>query len=437
MQVFLMCLFAVMPVAAQDAATAGGSVGFRTDGTGVYLDANPPVKWSATENVIWKTPMPSSANAMPILVGDRIFVTNDKPPTLLCVSVSDGKILWSDRISYMDAVPEEELEAAELAARLKSARNDGESAQIRKQMKAVEYFTEPDFMTGHGLSMGYGGPTPCSDGKNVYVLYGNGMAASYDLKGNRRWVRFIEKPPNPQGYYSSPLLAGGVLLVHLGKVRGLDPATGKTRWQTDSPVTWATPVHLRVGETDVAVTAMGHVIRLSDGKKVATIPSGGGAEQFQPTVADNTVFLITGTESGSSATRLKPARDGRIEIETVWSNKELKGGPYSVYAEGLLYAQGGGDSLQVLDAKTGGIIYTQKLDMGECYQCITVAGPYVYFPVNQDNNKQSQMKVMARGRKYQVVTANIQMGENFLGAPVFSGTRMYIRGYKNLYCIGK
>ena len=47
------------------------------------------------------------------------------------------------------------------------------------------------------------------------------------------------------------------------------------------------------------------------------------------------------------------------------------------------------------------------------------------------------MKVVARGRKHQIVTERIQMGENFLGGPVFSGTRMYIRGYKNLYCIGK
>ena len=58
------------------------AVGWRGDGTGVYPDARPPVKWSATENVLWKTPMPGKSNASPILVGDRIFVCSE-PSTLL------------------------------------------------------------------------------------------------------------------------------------------------------------------------------------------------------------------------------------------------------------------------------------------------------------------------------------------------------------------
>ena len=416
-------------------AAAETTVGWRTDGTGVYPDARPPVKWSATENVVWKTPMPSSANAMPILVGNRMFVTSDHPTTLHCVSAADGKILWSDSISYLDAVPKEDLEAVKLAAEFKAAKSEGEKANVLKKMEMVQYFELPDFMTGHGLSIGYASPTPCSDGKSVFVLYGTGIAAAYDLEGHRKWVRFIEKPPEPQGYYCSPLLAGGVLMVNLEKGWGLDPATGKTLWTTESKHCWTTPVYMRVGETDVAVTAVGDVIRLGDGKKVARIPQGGGAEQFQPIAADNTVYFIGCTGTGSSATRLRPARDGRIETETVWSKKELKGGFYCVYADGLIYAQGGegAEFLHVLNAKTGELVYTHKLQMGECYQSITVAGPYVYFPANGRGN----VLVVARGRQYQKVALNDQLGENFLGGPIFSGTRMYLRGYKNLYCIGK
>jgi outer membrane protein assembly factor BamB len=70
------------------------TVGWRGDGKGVYPDAQPPVKWSATENVLWKTPLPRKSNASPILVGDRIFVCSE-PDTLLCVSAKDGTILWS------------------------------------------------------------------------------------------------------------------------------------------------------------------------------------------------------------------------------------------------------------------------------------------------------------------------------------------------------
>ena len=34
------------------------TVGWRTDGTGRYPDAAPPLRWSKTENVVWKVALP-------------------------------------------------------------------------------------------------------------------------------------------------------------------------------------------------------------------------------------------------------------------------------------------------------------------------------------------------------------------------------------------
>ena len=44
-------------------------------GTGVAPDSALPLKWSATENVKWKTPLPEAGNSTPIVWGDRVFVT--------------------------------------------------------------------------------------------------------------------------------------------------------------------------------------------------------------------------------------------------------------------------------------------------------------------------------------------------------------------------
>ena len=74
------------------AAAADPRIGFRGDGTGSFPDAQPPVTWSATSNILWKTPMPGRCNGSPIVVGDSVF-TCSEPSTLLCVSASDGKIL--------------------------------------------------------------------------------------------------------------------------------------------------------------------------------------------------------------------------------------------------------------------------------------------------------------------------------------------------------
>src|SRR5262245_36532712 len=43
--------------------------------SGVSTDRNLPVKWSVTENVRWKTPLPEPGNSTPIIWGNRIFIT--------------------------------------------------------------------------------------------------------------------------------------------------------------------------------------------------------------------------------------------------------------------------------------------------------------------------------------------------------------------------
>ena len=51
-------VFLLLASFVQSALTAE-PVGWRTDGTGKYPDANPPIHWLADQNVIGATPMPS------------------------------------------------------------------------------------------------------------------------------------------------------------------------------------------------------------------------------------------------------------------------------------------------------------------------------------------------------------------------------------------
>src|SRR5262245_15278640 len=68
-------------------------IGWRTDGSGLYPRAVPPLEWSPTRNVVWKTPMPGYGVSHPVPLGERLF-TCSEPATLLCLSRTDGKILW-------------------------------------------------------------------------------------------------------------------------------------------------------------------------------------------------------------------------------------------------------------------------------------------------------------------------------------------------------
>src|SRR6516164_8238972 len=94
-------------------ALSAEGIGWRTDGSGCYPRAQPPLEWSTTKNVVWKTAMPGYGVSYPVLLGQRVFICSD-PSILLCLKKSDGNIIWQKNSSY------DELEiAADVREKLK------------------------------------------------------------------------------------------------------------------------------------------------------------------------------------------------------------------------------------------------------------------------------------------------------------------------------
>src|SRR5262245_5333184 len=89
----LVCLLTSRPAAAEEWP---GWRGPRGDGTS--KETGVPLRWSATDNVRWKTPIPGKGHSSPIVWGDRVFVTscieNREERVLLCIDRRDGKVLW-------------------------------------------------------------------------------------------------------------------------------------------------------------------------------------------------------------------------------------------------------------------------------------------------------------------------------------------------------
>ena len=458
-----------MVVAWAPALAADPRIGFRGDGTGNFPDAQPPVKWSASENVVWKTPMPGRCNGSPIVVGDRVF-TCSEPSTLLCVSAADGKILWSDTVTYFDYVPEDDPEAAEIIAKVNAAKTEKEreavKASLRKDILRCDYFEKPPVMGEHfGFTLEYTLPTPTSDGKQVYVVYGTGMAAAYSLDGRRQWVRALEKPRSATGYAASPLLAGGRLVINMGGfLHGLDPASGKTVWKMDQQEYYGSPVRADVGGAELVVVPMGNVYRASDGKLLGT----GAAinSQLTASVHGDTVYsawdesfndkkgpkLPPGTNFLSMAVRLRAHADGTIATEKLWEQTARPGGYSSpIYYDGLIHNKVGGEKntfhVIAFDAATGQVVYKSPpravVKGTDPHPSITQAGPYIYGGFDS-----GQMWVFKPGREFQEVAFNT-LAKGGLGAsltqedhdqmtspPFFVGNRMYIRTHKFLWCIG-
>jgi outer membrane protein assembly factor BamB len=390
-----------------------------------------------------------------------------EPSALLCVSAKDGAILWSSSTTYADAVPEDarqkaladqakadglrrklkELEAAQAevsealgktpddaALKAKLAKLEGEGKEASETLKALASYVPPKTSADNG----YSSPTPASDGKQVYAVFGTGIVACYDLAGQRRWVRRFETNPDDQepgvyGVSESPLLVGGQVLVQLKKLTALDTATGRTIWQAEAVCHYGSPIRLRIGDVAAVLTAWGDVFRVSDGKSLASKiwPSEGLPLQTccSPVMQGNTVYLVG---KGGGAVRFTPSPDGGLRSETLWESKAIKGWCVAspVYAGGLLYTLQKEGKIILLDAADGAPVYKESLGLkGDNYPSLVLAGPFLYA-----SNNDGDTVVIKPGREYQEVARNTL--EPFTSTPVFSGKRMYVRGQANLYCIG-
>jgi outer membrane protein assembly factor BamB len=267
-------------------AYAGDAVGWRGDGKGDFKALDAPTRWSRQEGIAWKTRLPATSISSPVVAGECAFVMAE-PNRLLCIRLSDGKVLWDRPHDYeavfapekVNEIKQQHAESqkvrqtiAELEKQLKSAQDAANADivsslqnRVRKLQQHDEKLTAipPPQIDGTGNTAS----TPVCDHENVYAVLGNGIVSSHRRDGQRNWIRFIGKPMSRHS--ASPLIAGNVLIVHLQQLIAVDRRTGEIVWKADTPPRNGTPVMLTVGEEAVVVTPAGAVVRGEDGKVLA------------------------------------------------------------------------------------------------------------------------------------------------------------------------
>lgn len=192
---------------------AGDAVGWRCDGAGKFRARNSPMRWSREKGIEWKSQLPATSLASPVVAGDRAFVMAE-PNRLLCFRVSDGELLW-DRSHEYDAIfaPEKvheikrqhaesqkvRLEIVELEKQLKSQQDANPNSadistlqdRIRELQRRDEQLTV--IPPAQGDATGNTASTPVCDLDNVYTVLGNGIVSSHRLEGQPNWLRFVGK----------------------------------------------------------------------------------------------------------------------------------------------------------------------------------------------------------------------------------------------------
>lgn len=175
------------------------------DANGVAKGDPVPTTWSATENVVWKSPIPGAGHSSPIIIGDFIYLETadekQKTQSVLCIDRLTGKEVWQKKL----------LEG------------NFESAMHRENTQASS--------------------TLACDGHRLYALFLNDRkiwAIALDLNGEMVWKTEVGSFASKFGYSASPTLYKSLVLVAAdhqqgGFIAGLNREDGAIVWRKPRP----------------------------------------------------------------------------------------------------------------------------------------------------------------------------------------------------------
>ncbi len=421
-------------------------VGWRGDGTGIFPGAQPPTTWSAKNNILWRTELPGGGYGSPVVCAGKVFAVS-QPAEVVCLDAESGEVQWKQTVSYATVLGE--AKAAEIEAtyqKIESERKvrrdayeaarkaDPNAPELEALKRAVEEVEQEEkeyaeqFPKEKRGGCGNAAATPVCDGRRLYVIMGVGIVAAFDLEGNRLWARHLEVPPGGWGHSSSPLLADGKLIVQIRDLVALDPATGEEIWRLETPSRYGTAVVTTIDGTEVLFTPAGAMVRAADGKLLADKLY--SMTNNSPLIHDGKLYAHEGGKT--KAYRLPESVAGSVNMELLWDAESTRDARMTsaAYHDGLLYSGGRSGIMDVTDAQTGRVVYRRRLNLGELFSSVAVAGNLVFY-----GGKDGKTLVLQPGRRYQELAVNEL--ERFSSTPLFVGNRIYLRTDRAMYCIGE
>lgn len=199
------------------------------NGSGVAPDsANYPVDIGPGKHVVWKTAL-LPGHSSPVISSGRIFLTAAEQGSK--VNAGSGKIVDEGGHIYTICL-------------------DRGTGRILWKREAPRPRLERYQPTNSPSS-----PSPVTDGKRVYVFFGDFGLLAYDFEGVEQWRLPLGPFNNQNGHGSSPILVDSLLVLLCDQdtdsyLLGVEKETGRVKWKTPRPnVTrsYSTPAVLRPG----------------------------------------------------------------------------------------------------------------------------------------------------------------------------------------------
>jgi outer membrane protein assembly factor BamB len=418
---------------------------FRGPGSrGTATNQSIPTKWTATDNILWKKDLPGRGWSSPIVVDNRIIVTTvvnssaneeakkglyfggdrSKPPQsehqwqVHCLDAMTGQLLWEKTVKQ--GIPEYPIH----------------------------------------IKNSYASETPVSDGKNVYVYFGNVGVFCFDMLGNEVWRKEIAGNPMRAGWgtAASPVLHNDQLFLVNDNERdsylvALNKVTGQELWRKsrDEKSNWSTPYVWVNSKRTELVTAGTNGVRSYDldGNELWSLKGMSSITIATPYVVDDMLIISSGyvLDSKRPLYAIRPGAAGDISVSgdvttnefVVWS--QPRSAPYNpstiAVADKLfvLYDRG---TLAGFSLKDGSkLISDQRIPDGRAFTASPWSVGTKLYCLNEDGVT-FVFDVPAGDGSLELISQNaLEADDMSLATPAISNGKLYLRTDKRIYCIAE
>ena len=408
------------------------------DGMSISPESGLPIRWSATDNVAWKTPIPGRGHSSPIVWGDRIFLTTAVKGAEVPGHGPALHTFGGSPFIHPDAVD------AEFSHQYRVIALDTAGGDVVWNVLADEGLPYDD---RHRMSS-FAAPTAATDGEFVYAYFGTPGLFAYDFAGNLQWSAKIgEIPTLGLGVGSSPVLVGELVIIQADEDHGdhstlvaFDKRTGEEIWRVDRriQVSWTTPTIVTVrGRTELLTNGNEWLISYdpATGEELWRMQGVGAYAIHRPLIHGDTMIATAGyPQKIVKSVKLGGSGDLTDTDYLAWSYN--KGTAYiasNLAYDGYVYLLNDQGILTCLDANTGKIIYEGgRMPVAQRFSASPVAFDGKFLMSGNDG----EVFVVRAGPEFEILATN-SMGEAIWASPAIANGRIYIRTLEHLWAIEK
>ncbi|MBI1371804.1 MAG: PQQ-binding-like beta-propeller repeat protein [Phycisphaera sp.] len=367
-----------------------------------------PLKWSPTENIVWKQAIPGQGWSSPVILAERIYLTtavshDDGGYSLdvVCLYVKTGEPVWQTEVF----------------------REGGDAPKIHKKNS-------------------HASPTPIVANGRIYAHFGHQGSACLDLEGKVIWTNDSFRYAPVHGNGGSPALVGDKLIFSCDAAKdpfvlALNKNTGKEVWRTKrdtSPkraFSFCTPLVIEVGgKTQVVLPGSDAVFAYDPdtGKAIWRVDYPGGYSVVpRPIYGHGLVYVCTGFDR-PQLLAIRPDGKGDVTNSHVaW--KATKGVPHTpslLLVGDELYMVADGGIATCMDAKTGDVHWTERLG-GNYSASPLFADGHIYFL-----SESGEAVVIEPGKTFKVLARN-DLNERALASYAVGDGALFIRTAEHLW----